>query len=603
MARGVCAGLLAAGGESRGGLGGVSRHYLIEMSFLVEQIAVAARAKEPEALDFEALSDRMMDLALVAVVAMAAAVVIALILELTGLAWSISLLGLPVAIAAFWLSPPYAVAGAGALVLAAYLGQHRQRLERQRGGVEAQRDRERLSLRSLTLGRRERRRWRAERVRDGRLALGETPAGEVATVPFGSRDGVRAFIPGAPGSGKTVDLAVHARAYVAAGQGVAAIDPKGDGDLRDELASAAAEHGRRFVEWSPDGSATYNPLARGNPSEITDKALAGEDWSEPHYLRQAQRYINVELQAMHAAGVWPASLRSLVAYMDPERLDALADRIGDERGDRIAGYVDSLSTRQRAELGGVRDRLAVLAESELGRQLEPREGAQEIDLLAALTAGDVVYLCLDADRYALASQMLGAAIVSDLVALTGELQGSPVRALVMIDEFAAVAADEVARLLSRSRSAGLSVVLATQAFADLSVARAGDGTDSLRRQVLSHVDYLVAHRQSEPEAADLLGQMAGTKPAWAVATRESSKSFWSRSLFDFGRPEVTRRRTREFVRHPDEFKRLRRGEAIVIEPSGESARLVRVWPSEPSDAAPSSVRSPLVGAVDREVGL
>ncbi len=47
--------------------------------------------------------------------------------------------------------------------------------------------------------------------------------------------------------------------------------------------------------WSPGGSAIYNPLARGNPSEITDKALAGEEWSEPHYLRQAQRYINVEL--------------------------------------------------------------------------------------------------------------------------------------------------------------------------------------------------------------------------------------------------------------------------------------------------------------------
>lgn len=559
---------------------------------------MAARVGDAKAFDLDALAGRSTELALTAVAAMGAGVLVASTLELAGLAWTVSLVGLPVVLLALAFSPLLAVAIACALLLGACLAYQRQRNEQQRGGVEAQQGRERRGVRALTLGARERRRWRAQRVRDGRLGLGETPGGQVASVPFGSGEGVRAFIPGAPGSGKTVDLALHARAYIAAGHGVAAIDPKGDGDLRQGLVSAAHEHGRRFVEWSPNGSAFYNPLARGNPSEITDKALAGEEWSEPHYLRQAQRYINLELQAMKAAGEWPPSLRTLVRYLDPERLDALADQLGNEQGERIAAYVDSLSARQRGELGGVRDRLAVLAESELGGQLEPREGAPGIDLLANLRSGDVVYFQLDADRYALASQMLGAAIVSDLVALTGELQGRPARALIVIDEFAAVAADEVARLLSRSRSAGLSVLLATQAFADLSLARAGDGSDSLRRQVLSHVDYVVAHRQSEPEAAELLGQMAGTKPAWSVAKRAGGGPFLSRSLFDFGRDEVTKRRTREFVRHPDEFKRLRRGEAIVIEPSGaEVARLVRIWPGGAGQPPHSSSTLSEVGDV------
>ncbi|MQA74694.1 MAG: type IV secretion system DNA-binding domain-containing protein [Solirubrobacterales bacterium] len=549
------------------------------MAKSLEQLVIATRPGEPKALDLDSLTDRGMELALIALAAMVAAALIASLVQLFNLAWSAPLLGLPAALVVLALSPVISIAAAGAFVLAALIAGRWQRAEAQRGGVEAERGRARRGLRALTFGARERRRWRTAWVRDGRLALGETRGGQVTTVPFGWRDGVRAFIPGAPGSGKTVDLALHARAYIAHGQGVVAIDPKGDEALRAELESAAGQGGRRFVEWTPTGLTTYNPLARGNPSEITDKALAGEDWSEPHYLRQAQRYINAELQAMRAAGEWPASLRSLVHYLDPERLDALCDRLDGELGERTAAYVDSLSQRQRADLGGVRDRLAVLAESELGVQLNPRGEDHQLDLLAALSAGDVVYFCLDSDRYALASQMLGAAIISDLVSLTGELQGRPVRALVLIDEFAAVAAEEVSRLLSRSRSAGLSVVLATQAFADLSIARAGDGTDSLRRQVLSHIDYVVAHRQSEPEAAELLGQMAGTKPAWAVAISANPKPFWERSAFDFGREGQTRRRTREFVRHPDEFKRLRRGEAIVIEPAGrEAADLVRIWP-------------------------
>lgn len=567
----------------------------------LEQLVIAARPGEPKAVDLDAVADRSMELALIAVGAMVAGALIASLVQLFNLAWSVSLLGLPAALVILALSPVISIAVAGAFVLGAVIAERWQRGDSARGGVEAQRARERRGLRALTLGARELRRWRADRVRDGRLALGEAPGGAVVTVPFGWREGVRAFIPGGPGSGKSVDLAIHARAYIAAGQGVTAIDPKRDPALRDELMSAAADHGRRFIEWSPTGLTTYNPLARGNPSEITDKALAGESWSEPHYLRQAQRYINLELQAMRAAGEWPASLRTLVHHLDPEHLDSLCDRLDDELGERTAAYVDSLSQRQRADLGGVRDRLAVLAESELGVQLDPRAEGRELDLLAALSAGDVVYFCLDSDRYALASQMLGAAIVSDLVSLTGELQGRPVRALVLIDEFAAVAADEVSRLLSRSRSAGLSVVLATQAFADLSVARAGDSTESLRRQVLSHIDYVIAHRQSEPEAAELLGQMAGTKPAWSVVSTASPKPFLERNAFDFGRQGETRRRTREFVRHPDEFKRLRRGEAIVIEPAGrEAADLVRIWP--PTERSGESSTNGIAGPAAREKG-
>lgn len=560
------------------------------MPVLGEQILMAARPGQPRAFDLEAFADRNMELALVALGAMLAAALIASIVHALGLAWSVSLVGLPAALIPLAFSPVIGVAAISAVVLAAYITSHWQRMDSQRGGVEAQRTRERRGLHALTFGEGERSRWRTERVRDGRLAIGETPGGQIVTVPFGSREGTRALIVGAPGSGKSVDLAVHARAYVSAGQGSATVDPKGDRDLKDELEAIAYEYGRRFIVWTPDGEVIYNPLARGNPSEIVDKALAGEEWSEPHYLRQAQRYLNFELQAMKAAGEWPATLQSLVAYMDPERLDALCDRLDGDAGPLVARYIESLSARQRAELGGVRDRVAVLAESEFGSQLEPRAGATEIDLLSSLRAGDVVYFQLDADRYALASQMLGAAIVSDLVSLTGELQGSPLRALVLIDEFAAIAAEAISRFLSRSRSAGLNVVLAAQAFADLTIARPGDSTDSLLRQVLSHVDYLIAHRQSEPEAADLLGQMAGTKPAWAVAKRASGGSFWSRSLFDFGHDEVTRRRTREFVRHPDEFKRLRRGEAIVIEPAGrEAADLVRIWGPSKSEIHGSSI--------------
>ncbi len=94
------------------------------------------------------------------------------------------------------------------------------------------------------------------------------------------------------------------------------VDPKGDRRARERLRHAAAAAGRRFLEWTPEGPAVYNPYARGGETEIADKALAGERFTEPHYLRQAQRYLGHAVRALRAAGA-QVSLASLVGRSTP----------------------------------------------------------------------------------------------------------------------------------------------------------------------------------------------------------------------------------------------------------------------------------------------
>jgi type IV secretory pathway TraG/TraD family ATPase VirD4 len=79
---------------------------------------------------------------------------------------------------------------------------------------------------------------------------------------------------------------------------------------------------------------------------------------------------------------------------------------------------------------------------------------------------------------------LAAATVSDLVTVVARLQVHPVPTVVMIDEFSAVAAEQVARLFGRARSAGVSLILGTQELADLK--NTGDG--ALREQTLGNVE-------------------------------------------------------------------------------------------------------------------
>ncbi|HEX4837243.1 MAG TPA: helicase HerA-like domain-containing protein, partial [Solirubrobacteraceae bacterium] len=300
-------------------------------------------------------------------------------------------------------------------------------------------------------------------LRDERMIVGRTDAGEIVSIPFGAGDGGRhALIVGATGSGKTVTETWIATRAVEAGLGAVVVDPKGDARMREQLADAARRAGRRFVEWTPHGPSVYNPFGHGAASEIADKALAGERFTEPHYQRQAQRYLGHAVRALRGAGI-VVSLPALVQRLDPSHLEVLARSLPERQAQATYEYLDSLTPRQRADLGGVRDRLAIMAESDVAPWLDPAtSGARTFDLLSAVRERAVVYFDLEADAWPLLAHMLGVAIVQDLQTTMAALQRSPIATVVVIDEFAAIAAEQVVHLFGRARSAGINLLLGAQ---------------------------------------------------------------------------------------------------------------------------------------------
>jgi conjugal transfer pilus assembly protein TraD len=222
---------------------------------------------------------------------------------------------------------------------------------------------------------------------------------------------------------------------------------------------------------------------------------------------------------------------------------------------------------QRRQLVGVRDGCRSIAESDVSRWLEPSELSRAIDLRNTVARRAVVYFRVDADRRPLLSQMLAAAIVSDLISIVGDLQSKPVPTIVLIDEFSAVAAEQVARLFGRARSAGISLILGTQELADLK--NLGDG--ALREQTLGNVATVIAHRQSVPESAELIAAMAGTKPVW-ITTQQTDE----RLLLSGPSGRGSRRRGYEYEIHPSNVKRLRTGFAAVITPGAGPPTIARM---------------------------
>ncbi|HEY2140624.1 MAG TPA: TraM recognition domain-containing protein [Solirubrobacteraceae bacterium] len=350
--------------------------------------------------------------------------------------------------------------------------------------------------------------------RGDRLIVGQESNRRPVSIRLGGQaEGTHTLVVGATRSGKTVTMTWMSARAIEHGMGAIVVDPKGDRNLRLQLRTAAQAAGRPFVEWTPHGPSVYNPYARGSETEIADKVLAGERFTEPHYLRQAQRYLGHEVRVLRKAGV-EVSLDALVQHLDPSRLEVLTRGLPEPDGQRVHDYLDSLTPRQRSDLAGVRDRLAIMAESDIGPWLDPQTAdAERLDLLDAAQARAVVYLDLQADNRPLLAQMLGAAIVQDLQTMVAALQGRPQSTLVVIDEFSAIVPERIVGLFGRAGGAGVSLVLGTQELSDIRV----PGRETLLEQVMGNLSVLVVHRQVVPASAELISSMTETRGVWRTS--------------------------------------------------------------------------------------
>lgn len=490
------------------------------------------------------------------VIAPLAGRLLASVLRRCSLMWTWALLLLPAAILLVSVTPALTVALAGASVRASRLGARWHRSDLAVGRDLAEHANQRLSIadaiRQTMLNRRVRRRgW----LHGHWLLVGRSDTGLPVAIPVGETSGSHALILGATGSGKTVSQTWIAARLIEHGHGAIVIDPKGDRMLCGELRRLASLTRRPFMEWTPVGPCAYNPYASGTDGEIADKALAGEVFTEPHYLRQAQRYLGHAVRAMHAAHI-PVTVPALMTHLQPARLEVTARKLPPEKAEPLNDYLDSLTERQRRDLAGVRDRLSILAESDVRSWFDP-DCAPVIDLRTATRERAVVYFALDADRRPLLAQMLAAALISDLVTLAAHMQAQPTPTVLLIDEFSALAAGHVARLFGRARSAGMSLLLGTQELADLNTPTAS----GLRDQVLGNVETIIAHRQNVPGSAETIAKVASSEPVWLTSQQTEEQS---------GRYGTTgrgnRRRDYDYRIHPSRIQQLMTGQALIITP-------------------------------------
>ena len=246
---------------------------------------------------------------------------------------------------------------------------------------------------------------------------------------------------------------------------------------------------------------------------------------------------------------------------------------------RVGPYISNLNRDQQSAVMGLQSRLALISESSLGAYLQP--GDPDLDPWRALCAGsnEVILFSLNSSRYGKLSAQIAALLIQDLTAAAGyrlSLERKPL-ALIAIDEFSSLDADNLLALFAKAREAGISVILSTQEMADLERLAKG-----FRDQVLGNTAFAAIHRQNVPDSAELVARMIGTSTVWKHTYQtETVAGFWG------GRKEAfsgkgTAREVEEFRIHPNIIKDLPTGAAVIATkiPTAR-AELVRIQPWAP----------------------
>lgn len=362
------------------------------------------------------------------------------------------------------------------------------------------------------------------------LYLGRSPikrGGEYEPVVLYTGDISRhGLILGSTGSGKSETIKRLVADLIDAGWDGCVLDLKediGEGSLAHFLEAYAAEAGINYQHWAVSYEAEdyefyLDPLA-GIGMDLAKNMIASmQDFEAPHWEMLCKQILGQLLYLMYLAHEadphrFPSpNLRdvgrilSLDFSTETQAMRAVvkttfADRVEDSEFEILARPTPN----HRQAASGLGARISAVYESTVGRTgLKPSSERKAIDFAAR----GLTYIGLDQTGQPDTSRVISSAVLAAHGALVSRRKDDPRvkakkdRRFLIVDEAASVQPELVKNLLSKARSAGIAVILATQGAMDW-----GDEWGAMA----NNTNFSIIMAQEDPESAERLSALIGTK--------------------------------------------------------------------------------------------
>jgi hypothetical protein len=394
-------------------------------------------------------------------------------------------------------------------------------------------------------------------------------------------------VSGATGQGKTTALIVQVMHSLFHRKPVIIIDPKGDMCDLELIMDIARKLGRSdavklFSLAQKNTSLSYNALEVGTAQQKVSKLITACDLANadnPYYGNIATNALTSVIEAFHYLDNYDFTFDMLLAVLRCESelqdmLDLLKEHDSDPLATKLHGNLKRISFIDSKDLAGLRGALQTFVAVEFANILgdpDPTERGS-IDLLDVLNNAGVAYFQLNINGYSSMSKRLGKLILEDLKLISNRIQARETAkgfdtAAVLIDEFGVFAQPDFISFLKMSRTAGISLRMFFQNLADLK-----DVSENFESQTLGNSVYKLIFRSPDHAGANTIAETAGT-----IITKEESYQV-EHSVFGSVRTGLgNQKETYQFKLHPNDIKKLARGQGILIDANSSTTTLFQTW--------------------------
>ncbi|MDZ4676311.1 MAG: TraM recognition domain-containing protein [Oligoflexia bacterium] len=344
------------------------------------------------------------------------------------------------------------------------------------------------------------------------------------------------------------------------GRSVLFIDPKADSSTIQTLIQLCSISGRsqdliHIDLGALDPVTGYNPMKVGSPSELKDKIVGSILWTEEFYKKVSERVLLNTFSLFREAKL-QVSISDVCQFLrDPSSLEASITVASPDLAEEYETLRAMIGTSQK-NLEGLMADLELWTRSDMGKILMNHESDSVLDWIKAKK---VVYVSLNTLAFEESARRFGRLILQDLKTAVQRLQALDTNqrpiASVYVDEFASVASSGFIELLNKARSANVRLTLAHQSLGDLTQV-----SDSFADQILDNTNVKMIFRLDSPDTSDFFSRLIGTRKSEKKTVQISGNGILGASQTGMG----TSRDTEEFIFSPNEFRRLARGEALVL---------------------------------------
>jgi hypothetical protein len=381
-----------------------------------------------------------------------------------------------------------------------------------------------------------------------------------------------ALIFGATGSGKSVTIQVIAGGLMDLGWSGMLLDLKEDtkpGGLRDWCSEYASAHSIPYQELRlSDENPEYwfDPLSGLNQDEARDAILSLTKFDDEYYKNVCKAVLGQLLNLMYLAnqidpaGISKPTIAEISRILASPSIPAATKKLRAVVAHGMP-HVDVDGTmRSMVNPSKVEQDQAASWGFKLGNVIQTRAGSLVLSpnanrRMLDVTAPGLIYVGLDSQGKQDLTKMVSSAVLQRISAdaaqrTTGaNTQGMTGRKFLIVDEANWVDRTITQNLLSRARSAGISMILCTQGPMDW-IDKEGDDFAKLAQ----NTNVAVFMRQGEPRAAEMCADYIGKAKFMDVTFQQRDDALMNSGSV---------RENEDHIVSPDELRNLRIGEAVI----------------------------------------